>query len=196
MLRLCMERKAIKNQIGIFAGKQKTYNIQLLNLLFDNEPLTAWELTAKVRKIGRQSLHPTFNKRLRDLEKKGYVYRRKRKWFLAFKGFIAVLIIQKEPKMWNHKWTELYNKGIKKFEEDPDNILGEAKEDFQNLLQELGFLFDDFNAWIELSKKVKQLMDNGVINLDLIKDETLLSVIIMETMGKEELSKLFMDKNK
>ena len=68
-----MERKAIMNNIGIFSGKQKDYNVLLLTLLYDDGPLTAWELTAKVRRVERRSLHSTFNKRLRSLEKKGYV---------------------------------------------------------------------------------------------------------------------------
>jgi hypothetical protein len=76
--------------------------------LYDFGPLTAWELTAKIRKVGRQSLHATLNKRLRNLEKKGYVRREERKWYLRFKGFLAVMVIQPKPKMWSPKWKEIY----------------------------------------------------------------------------------------
>jgi hypothetical protein len=105
-----MERKAIMKTIGIFTGKQKDYNVRALTLLYDNEPMTAWQLTAKMTKVGKQSLHSTLNKRLRNLEKKGYLRRNDRKWFLSFKGIIAVLLIQPKPKMWNPIWTELFKK--------------------------------------------------------------------------------------
>jgi len=186
-----MERKAIKSKIGIFMGKQRDNNILLLTLLYDNGPLTAWELTAKVRNIGRQSLHSTFNKRLRNLEKKGYVRRKARKWLLSFKGIIAVLLIQPKPKMWNPKWTELFKKNAKNIEDYATPILGMDKITVQNALKSLGLYLDDFNAWVSLSKKVRSLMENGVINLDVIKEKTLLSVIIMETMTLEQLSDLW-----
>ena len=186
-----MERKAIKSKIGIFTGKQRDYNILLLTLLYNNGPLTAWELTAKVRKVGRQSLHSTFNKRLRNLEKKGYLRRKARKWLLTFKGIIAVLLIQPEPKMWNSKWTELFKISAKNVEDYATPILGMDKTNVQNALKSLGLYLDDFDAWVGLSKKVKSLMEDGVINLDVIKEKTLLSIIIMETMTLEQLSDIW-----
>ena len=186
-----MERKAIMNKIGIFTGKQKEHNIQLLTLLYDNEPLSAWELTAKVRHIGRQSLHATFNKRLRSLEKKGYVRRHEQKWFLTFKGIIAVLLIQPEPKMWSPKWAELFRKSAKTIEENSIPLLGVEKEAVQGtlkMIKSVGLYLDDFNAWVNLSKKVKELMEMGVINLDVIKEETLLGIIVIETLQTEQLS--------
>jgi hypothetical protein len=95
------------NKIGIFRGKQEKHNKQVLTLLYDNGPLTAWEITGKIQNYGKQSLHATLNKRLRDLEKKNYVQRGGKKWFLGFKGFIAVLMIQPKPKVWSTKWTQL-----------------------------------------------------------------------------------------
>jgi hypothetical protein len=162
-----------------------------LTLLYDNEPLTAWELTGKVRKVGRQSLHSTFNKRLRALEKKGYVRRKARKWLLSFKGIIAVLLIQPKPEMWNPKWTDLFKKSAKNIEDYATPILGMDKATVQTALKSLGLYLDDFNTWVGLSKKVKSLMENGVINLDVIKENTLLGIIIMETMTLEQLSDLF-----
>jgi len=50
---------------------------------------------------------------------------------------------------------------------------------------------DDFNTWVAFSKKVKELIEKGVINFDVIKDETLLSVIIMESMTLEELTNIW-----
>ena len=165
-----------------------------MTLLYDNEPLSAWELTAKIRKVGRQSLHATLNKRLRNLEKKGYVRRKERKWYLRFKGIIAVLLIQTEPKMWNPKWTELFKESVKGVDEHIHPILGVEKGTVQDALDFLGFCLDDFEGWVGLSKEVKKLLENGVINFDIIKEETLLGILIMETMTLNELSDLILEK--
>jgi len=186
-----MERKAIMKTIGIFKGKQKDYNKATLTLLYDNGPLTAWELTSKMTNVGKQSLHATLNKRLRDLEKKEYLQKYDKKWHLQFKGILAVLLIQPEPKMWNEKWKEVFDKKAKLIEQYSTPILkkfGMEKEDFHNAIRSLGLCLDNFNDWINFSKNVKQLMENGVINFDVIKEETLLGVIIMESMTLEELT--------
>lgn len=180
--------------VGIFTGKQKQYNAKMLTLLYDNGPLTAWELTAKIRKIGRQSLHATLNKRLRDLEKKGYLQRIDRKWHLRFKGIIAVLLIQPKPKIWHEKWKEIFEKKAKLIEQYSEPFLkefGKEKEELHNAFRHLGFCLDDFNNWVNFSKKAKQLMEKGVINFDIIKEETLLGIIILESMTLEELFKIW-----
>jgi len=180
--------------IGIFTGKQKEYNAQALTLLYDNGPLTAWELTAKIRKIGRQSLHATLNKRLRDLEKKGYVRRDDKKWLLRFKGIIAVLLIHRKTKLWHEKWKEIFEKNAKTIEQHSEPLLkrfGIEKEGIHSALKYIGLCLDDFNTWVAFSKKVKELIEKGVINFDVIKDETLLSVIIMESMTLEELTNIW-----
>jgi hypothetical protein len=182
------------NTIGIFTGKQKEYNERLLTLLYDNGPLTAWELTGKIRKTGKQSLHATLNKRLRNLEKKSYVTRSEKKWFLGFKGFLAVILIQPEPKIWNPIWTDLFQRSIKTIEEQSEQLLGVEKSQVQAAFKgfkSLGLFFDDFDAWINISRKVKELMKSGVINFDIIKDETLLAIILMETTPLKELSDAF-----
>ena len=195
-----MERKATMNTIGIFTGKQEAHNKLLLTLLYDNEPLSAWQLTAKVGNVGnRQSLHATFNKRLRTLENKGYLRRDGQKWFLTFKGIIAVLLIQPEPRMWSPMWTELFTKSAKTVEEYSIPLLGVDKATFQNALngiKSLDLYLEDYDAWVNISKKVKALMEKGVINFDVIKDETLLTLIIMETANLEQLSVLFKRKEK
>ena len=189
-----MEGKAIKNTIGIFTGKQKEHNIQVLTLLYDNEPLSAWELTAKITNVGKQSLHATLNKRLRILENKGYVRRKDKKWHLRFKGIIAVLLIQRKPKMWNSKWIEIFKNNAKAVEEYSAPFLELENASVHNALRSLGLCLDDFNTWVSLSKKVKALMESGVINFDIIKEETLLGIIIMETNSLEQLSALFKPK--
>ncbi len=180
--------------LGILTGRQKEYNTKVLTLLYDNKPLSAWELTAKIRKVGRISLHATLNKRLRQLEKKGYVRRENKKWYLRFKGIIAVLLIQNKPKIWNSNWKEIFEYKAKIIEQNSAPLLekfGIEKEEIHEALRNMGLCLDDFDAWIAFSKKVKTLMENGVINFDIIKEETLLSIIIMETMTAEELSNIW-----
>ena len=180
--------------IGIFTGKQKEYNARALTLLYDNGPLTAWELTAKIRKVGRQSLHATLNKRLRNLEKKGYVRREERKWYLRFKGFLAVMVIRPKPKMWNPKWKEIYDNKARTIEQYAEPYLkkyGLKKENLHSAARRIGVSLDDFELWIEFSKKVKELMKNGVINFDVIKEETLFGIITMELMTLEEITKIW-----
>jgi len=178
--------------IGIFTGKQKEHNVQALTLLYNNGPLTAWELTAKIarKKYEKQSLHSTLNKRLRDLEKKGYLQRCDKKWHLRFKGIIAVLLIQPKPKIWNQKWKEIFEKKAELIEQYSEPFLkefGKDKEELHNAFRHLGFCLDDFKEWVNLSNKTKQLMEKGVINFDVIKEETLLGIIIMESMTIDEL---------
>ena len=182
------------SKLGIFTGKQKEYNEAVLTLLYDNEPMSAWQLTAKMTNAGRVSLHATLNKRLRFLEKKDYVHRKDKKWYLRFKGIIAVLLIQREPKMWNPKWKEVFEAKAKIIEANSAPLLKKLrieKEDVPNALRKMGLCLDDFNAWVGLSKQVKVLMENGVINFDIIKEQTLLGLIIMENMSAEELSSIF-----
>ena len=57
---------------------------------------------------GRHSRNAIFNRRLRGLEKKGYLTRVASKWYLDFKGIIAVLLIQPEPKPWSEEWTKIF----------------------------------------------------------------------------------------
>jgi hypothetical protein len=176
--------------IGIFQGKQKKHNIAALTLLYDNGPLTAWEMTSKITEIGKQSLHSTLNKRLRILEKKDYLCREESKWHLTFKGIIAALLIDQEPRRWNPIWTKIFENQVQKVENSQifNKELGLASEKIHDYLKFLGFCPEDFNTWIEFSKKVKSLMSKGVINFDLIKGQTLLSLIIMELNSLEQLT--------
>jgi hypothetical protein len=182
------------NTLGIFTGRQKDYNVKLLTLLYDNGPLTAWELTSKLTNVGKVSLHATLNKRLRDLEKKGYLHRVDTKWHLGFKGIIASLIIQPEPKIWNPQWKDIFEAKAKKIEETSPTYLaklGVKKENVHSALRQMGLCLDDFEAWVGLSNKVKNMTENGIINLDLIKETTLLGLIIIETKSAEELSTIW-----
>ena len=185
--------------IGIFIGKQKTYNIQVLNLLFDNGPLSVWEMTAKIRTVGRQSLHSTLNKRLRKLEKKGYVKREDKRWILPLKGMIATLLILPEPRKWNEKWNEQFDKKAQSLRtifcssrvkiSIDDKVI--ATGEIDHGLDFLRKSVESFDAWVGLSRIVKGLIEKGVINLDLIREEALLSIVIAEASYVDELSSTF-----
>jgi len=179
------------NTIGIFTGKQKNYNQKILTILYDNEPLTAWELTGKMTQTGKISLHATLNKRLRDLEKKEYLQKCDTKWHLRFKGIIAVLLIQPEPKIWNAKWKEIFDIKEKIIAENSKPITDKLGMDLHSALKSMGLCLDDFNEWVNLSKKVKELMERGVINFDIIKEQTLFATVMMETMTLEQLTNIW-----
>lgn len=185
--------KSNMKAIGIFQGKQKTYNLQVLTILFDNGPLSDWQITRKMHDAKRFSLHPTIFKRLKDLEKKGYVRREHRLWFLKFKGIIAVLLIQRKPKPWSDNWNAMFAELTKSIEKNAEELTAKWKiKNVVPFLKQCGLYLDDFEAWVNLSKAVKDLMDKGVINFDVIKEKTLLGIILMEyTTAVEQLEMLY-----
>jgi len=78
---------------------------------------------------------------------------------------------------------------MKILEKFSEKVLDEdQRKDVHEGLKYSSFLLDDFNAWINYSTLVKNLSKNGIINLDLIRDETLLSILISETLFLEEFS--------
>jgi hypothetical protein len=178
----------MKTTIGIFQGKQAENNIRVLTALYDNGPLTAWELTKIFREKNRMSLHAIFNKRLRILEKKGYVRRVGRKWVFQFKGIIATLIVQPQPKPFNKEWTDIINRYEKLLKEKSDpfsklKLVTESNKeifDVTRFVQRIPVVLDRFEDWVILANKLKELMEKGFINLDVIKNESLLLLIIGE----------------
>jgi hypothetical protein len=191
-----MENKARMKTVPIFTGKEKIYNEKMLTLLYDFGPLTAWELTGKITNTSKVSLHPTLNKRLRALEEKQYLQRIDKKWHLRFKGILAVLIIRPNSKKWNDEWEKIFALKEKLIEEQSKPILDGYNMDFHNALKTIGLCLDDFNESVELSKKVKQLIEDGRINFDIIKEGTLFATIIMETIPIEVMLKMWDSKNK
>jgi len=90
----------------------------------------------------------------------------------------------------HEKWKEIFEKKAEYIEQYSEPFLkdfGKDKEELHNAFRHLGFCLDDFKEWVNLSNKTKQLMEKGVINFDVIKEETLLGIIIMESMTIEEL---------
>jgi len=181
----------MKQSIGIFRGKAKNNNKFLLETLYDVGPLSAWELTREATKYqriggGRHSLHAIYNKRLRALEKKGYVQRVKRKWVLRFKGVIAVLIIQSQPRPWNEKWTNIFENYVKPIRESPKKYAvtenGKEIANLSEIAKQTPLIVREFGSWVALANEVKKLMEKGFINLDIIKNESLLTFIITEIL--------------
>jgi hypothetical protein len=191
-----MEIKAIMKTPRIFTGKQKEYNIQALTLLYDHGPMTAWGLTAKIpcARGGRQSLHATLSKSLKRLEKKGYVHREDKKWHLRFKGIIATLLILDKIRIWNPIWKDIYEVKAQTVENNPPPVLkkfGITNEEIHNARKNIGLSLEDFNKWLELTKTVKSLMENGIIDFDLIKEEALFGLIIMQSMNVQQISEIW-----
>ena len=195
----------MKVTIGIFQGKQKLNNRFLLETLYDKGPLTAWELTKINRNKNRMSLHATYNKRLRMLAKKGYVRKGEKSWMLQPKGVIAVLLIQPEPKPWNNKWNEIIDDYLKSLEKNAEalkiatktvdgflkslennaeisKIITKNVESFSLRNFTSGFLegLRNFESWVSFANWVKKRMENGFLNFDVIKNKTLLALIIAE----------------
>jgi hypothetical protein len=176
----------MKIPIGIFKGKQAKNNMYLLKTLYTTGPLTAWDLTKTVRENNRMSIHAIFTKRLRKLEKKGYVQKVGKKWVLHFKGIIAVLIVLPEPKPWNEKWTNIFEEYAKPLADSPKKYtLNEDGKEIANLNDfaiNTPIVAREFERWEILADYVKKLINKGLINLDVIKNESLLSLIVTEAL--------------
>jgi len=180
----------MKTTIGIFQGKQKTYNTYLLETLYSHGPLTAWEMT-KTTKGNRMSLHATYNKRLRILQKKGYVSKAGKFWTLQFKGIIAVLITQPQPEPWNKKWTEIIRQYIERTPFGAESLTvqknGKDIADIARFVKRAPIILGEFQNWVALANEVKNLMEKGFVNLDVIKNQTLLLLLVSEfSEGSQE----------
>ena len=97
--------------------------------------------------------------------------------------------------MWNPIWSEIFTRRLKTIENISTPILGLNDEEIQKYLKFTGLTFDDFQTWIDLADVAKRLMNNGVINFDIIKESTLLGLIILEAKSLEELSNILHPKD-
>ena len=190
-----IEKSNIEKLIGIFRGTQATYNKKVL---YNNGPLTAWEIVGKIPYVGtKQSLYATLFKRLHILEKKGYVSHEGRKWALQFKGLIAGLLIQENPKPLSDKWIELINELAKLFKKPSEKIQNATirinntviplSEIIEESLKTL--TFSTLEDWIALSAYCKELIQKGIINLDVISNQTLAAILISEAISPKPSSK-------
>lgn len=176
----------MKATIGIFQGKQKTNNKFLLETLYNTGPLTAWELTTFVREKNRMSIHAIFSKRLRILEKKGYVQKGGKKWILQFKGMIAVLITQEQPKPWNEKWTEIFENFMQPIRESPKkySITADGKKirDLKDFIIDTPIALKNYENWVALANIAKKLVERGLVNFDVISNQALAILLITEVL--------------
>ena len=181
-----MRKTIMKTIIGIFQGKQKANNKFLLETLYNTGPLTAWELTTFVREKNRMSIHAIFNKRLRMLAKKGYVQKGEKKWVLQFKAIIAVLSTQEQPKPWNEKWTEIFENYLQPLIEAPKkySITADGKEigELKDFVINLPVFLKDFELWVALANTAKKLIERGLVNFDVITNQSLAILIITEVL--------------
>ena len=176
----------MKTIIGIFQGKQAKNNKFILETLYDTGPLTAWDLTKIVREQNRYSLNAIFSKRLRLLAKKGYVQKAGTKWVLQFKAIIAVLSTQEQPKSWNKKWTEIFEKYIEPLREAPKkySITADGKEigELKDFVIDFPVFLKDFELWMALANEAKKLIESGLVNFDIITNQSLATLIISEVL--------------
>jgi hypothetical protein len=185
----------MRNSLGIFQGKQEKYNKLILDILYSKGPLTAWEITGEIKNVGKVSLHATLNKRLRNLQKKGYLIKDGKKWIFQFKGIIASLLIQENPRPWSDKWNKLFDEQIRVIKKlsgpfhgatiqingtviHPHKIIDQSRKSIKPL-----------NEWIALSNNIKELLEKGIINFDVISNRTLFSLLISQ--ASEEELKIF-----
>jgi hypothetical protein len=180
--------KSYMSSIDIFTGKQKEHNTQVLTLLYDNGPLSTWEMASKLTRGNKHSLNATLSRRTNILVQKGYLRKDGSKLLLRFKGMIAVLILLPKTRMWNPIWKEHFNRNIKFVEREAKPILGMTNEEIQKLLKFSGLCLDDFSNWIDFADTVKTKLT--WIKFDKIKDNQLLALIIMEAKRIEELQKI------
>ncbi|MGD2066470.1 MAG: hypothetical protein PVI43_04805 [Candidatus Bathyarchaeota archaeon] len=184
----------MKTKIGIFNGKQEKNNRYLLSTLYNSGPLSCWELARTVREKNLQSLYSIFNKRLRDLEKKGYVEKATNsKWVLKFKGIIAALVIQEEPKAWNEKWSMLFEKFVEPIIDSPDgySIMTSSGKKICELKDFMKTLLDtliNFEHWDVLAKIITEIIERSYIkNLDTIRNDELQMLIVTKVAFDKEL---------
>jgi hypothetical protein len=93
-------------RIGIFEGRKASYNHEILKVLIEKEPLKAWDIAKQIAKGSMEKTQDVYatlirrNGRLNELLEKGYIFRLPNKQFIpTFKGIIAYLLTEKNPKI-------------------------------------------------------------------------------------------------
>jgi hypothetical protein len=96
--------------------------------------------------------------------------------------------------MWNPIWKKVFDKRARIIERDSALFLkkyGIPKENIRYGLKNIGLTLDDFDAWVGLSRTAKSLMESGMMDFDVIKESTLMGLLIMESMTPLELSEIW-----
>ena len=178
----------MKKSVELFSGKDKPNNERILTILYNNGPLSSWEITNRYPKVkvkgNPHALNATLNKRLRVLEDKQYLGKDGSKYILRFKGLIAVLLFLKEPVIWNEQWTKYFEPQAVEEAQKMKPILEKLgvgnQESIMSILRAIRLNPDGFSDMIGYSKRIKDLVERGVINFDVIdwKDLFLISVVL------------------
>ena len=139
-----------------------------------------------------RSLNSIFNKRLRDLEKKGYVQKATSKWSLQFKGIIAGLIIQEEPKAWNEQWSMLFERLVEPIIDSPKSysIMSDGKKvcELKDYLKKIKETLTNFDNWAVLSNIIREIIERSYIkNLDTMNDQEFIMLILTTIAFDKEL---------
>jgi hypothetical protein len=185
-------KKAAKSNIGIFEGKEAEYNKQILKTLFTNGALTAWEIAKKIcnhkypniyeheaRSRRVYSVIQRKTGRIQDLKGKGYIDTENNKWVIAPKGAMAILIL--EPALINKIHPDYLSPNqhfepIKAKEVKLGPIKIETK--FLNtIMKTVNIDSEKPQTALLFAKKTKELIDDGVINLDRISEDKLLILV-------------------
>ena len=82
--------------------------------------------------------------------------------------------------MFSSKWREIFAHSAEAIEEHAPSFLGLDKTNIQETMRKLNLSLDDLDAWVALSKKAKELLEKGLLDFDVIKQETLFAVLIVE----------------
>jgi len=187
-------------KIGIFEGKKQNYNYQILKLLVENEPMTAWQLAksiAEVERKGPRTTHIIYATlirktnpigRLNELLDKGYITLLENKRYCpTFKGIIAYILSEERPKI-----SDFY-KDLSSKIEIPENfefrLFDLPKDRIQKYIDEFKSL-----SMEELSY-LKSFIEKSIfwIDLDAITDIELVIILVLRlnvTLSREVLNLL------
>jgi len=106
----------------------------------------------------------------------------------------AVLVIQEQPKPWNEKWTEIFENYMKPLREESKkfSITADGKEidDLKDFVIDLPVFLKDFELWVALANEAKKLIEIGLVNFDVIKNQTLATLIITELLTNSPQNRL------
>jgi hypothetical protein len=126
------------------------------------------------------------------LEKKDYVEKATNsKWVLKFKGIIACLIIQEEPKAWNEKWSMMFERFVQPIIDSPKSysITEDGKEicELKGYLEKLLVNLKNFEGWAVLANTLNKFIEKGFMkNLDIISTEDLAMLIVTKIAFDKE----------
>lgn len=176
--------------VGIFSGKQHSYNKAILAALLSKGPLTTLQITKQLA-TNKQNLQATLKNRLKALEKKDYIYQENRKWMLRCKGIVALLLAEPNIDTWSPTWSEIFHKSIVIIN-DSTTLIGVKPEDAEKTVHDVGLCLDELNTWKGFANITASLIEKGAVNFDETADKDLLSLLLMEALSLEDVAGLFL----